>query len=143
MCARLPSGLRTFLELRYSEPGDAEEGEILALGYYAPAQRLISLGDLRTRTSENSVKAKFAQRVAPGSGETCTPTLGEKRSGRAGGGGVRARPGNGFDCTRESPAGAVMGIMFSYVQISRLVLVAYIRNTLRHRGRAKRRAGVR
>jgi hypothetical protein len=48
-------------------------------------------------------------------GKTCTPTLGEKRSGRAGGWGVRARPGNGFDCTRERPAGAVMGIMFSYV----------------------------
>jgi len=43
--------------------------------------------------------------------------------------GFRARPGNGFDCTRERPAGALMGIMFSYVQISRLV--AYIRNTLR------------
>ena len=30
MCARSPSGLRTFLELRYSEPGDAEEGMLIS-----------------------------------------------------------------------------------------------------------------
>src|SRR5215211_9177585 len=30
MCARAPSGLRTFLELRYSEPGDAEEGMLIS-----------------------------------------------------------------------------------------------------------------
>src|SRR5215211_5183275 len=41
-----------------------------------------------------------------------SPTLGEKRSGRAGGWDIRARPGNGFHCTRERPAGALMGIMF-------------------------------
>src|SRR5215207_2347474 len=74
--------------------------------------------------------------------KTCAPTLGEKRSGRAGGWGVRARPGNGFDCTRERLAGALMGIMVSYVQISRLVVLVYIRNTLRHGTGAKRRAGA-
>jgi len=41
-----------------------------------------------------------------------SPTLGEKRSGRAGGWDIRARPGNGFHCTRERPAGPLMGIMF-------------------------------
>jgi hypothetical protein len=35
-----------------------------------------------------------------------------------------------------------MGIMFPYVQISMLVLVAYIRNTLRPGTGAKRRAGA-
>jgi hypothetical protein len=73
--------------------------------------------------------------------KTCAPTLGEKRSGRAGGWGVRARPGNGFDCTRERPGGALKGIVFSYVQISGLVVLVYIRNTLRHGTEAKRRAG--
>src|SRR5215212_6471182 len=77
----------------------------------------------------------------PTSENSYSPTLGEKRSGRAGGWSVRARPGNGFDCTRERPAGALMGIMFPYVQISMLVLVAYIRNTLRPGTGAKRRAG--
>ena len=35
-----------------------------------------------------------------------------------------------------------MGITFSYVQISRLVVLVYIRNTLRHGTGAKRRAGA-
>jgi hypothetical protein len=39
MCARSPSGLRTFLELRYSEPGDAKGGKRIS-GYYAPLQRV-------------------------------------------------------------------------------------------------------
>jgi hypothetical protein len=46
--------------------------------------------------------------------------------------GFRARPGNGFDCTRERPAGALMGIMFLMYRNSNLVV--YIRNTLRYWG---------
>ena len=52
---------------------------------------------------------------------------------------VRARPGNGFDCTRERPAGALMGIMFLMYGIGRLLALVYIRKPLRHRGGAKRR----